>query len=118
MVNFLLEMEIEGSIEFTEEFEEPNFQKHLEATEISIHTVLAEGLFVKEGEVTIPDGRFYHRDDYDSVDEWVESRISDCKDLDAFHALSTRMRSVASGREHRLHEYWKEYRVLLRKPQT
>ncbi|MFB0546211.1 MAG: hypothetical protein ACETWB_04820 [Anaerolineae bacterium] len=110
-------MEIEGSIEFSEEFEEPNFLRYLEATDISIRNVLAERLFVIEDEATTPDDDSYRCNEYGSLDEWVENHAPSCEDLEAFDALSARMRSLASGKEHRVFEYWREYKVLLRKYQ-
>lgn len=115
-VNAIIQMEIEGSIEI-EELEEPNFLRYLEATDFSIRNVLAERLFVVEDEATTPDKGLYHCNEYDSLDEWVKDRTAFCEDRETFDALSTKMQSLASGREHRIFEYWREHEILLRKCQ-
>jgi hypothetical protein len=116
-VNAIIQMEIGGCIEFNEEFEEPNFLRYLEATHVAIRNVLSEQLFAVENEATTPHEGLYHCNEYDSIDEWVEDHTPFCVDGVAFAALSMKMRSLASVREYRIFEYWKEYKVLLRKYQ-
>lgn len=116
-VNTIIELKIEGNVEFSEELKEPKFHKYLEATRVSIHNVLAEQLFVIEHKTTTPDEGFYHCDEYDSLDEWIKDRKPFCEDLEAFDEMSVRIRNLASGRDHRILEYWREYKVLLRKSQ-
>ena len=116
-VNMIIELEVEGSVEFCEELEEPNFDEYLEATKVSIHNVLAEQLFVIEHEATTPDEGLYHCNEYDSLDEWIEDHRPSCVDLEAFDEMSARIRDLASGRDHRILKYWREYTVLLRKSQ-
>jgi hypothetical protein len=108
-------MEIGSSIDLEEEFEEPNFLRYLKATDIAICDALSEGLFAVENEATTPDEGFYHRNEYDSVDEWAEDHAPFCEDREAFAALVAKMRNLASGKEHRVSEYWKEHKILLRK---
>jgi hypothetical protein len=108
--NATIQMEIENSSGFKEEFKEPNFLRYLKATDVAIRSVLGERLFAVENEATTP-----QRNEYASIDEWVEDRTSFCEDQEAFAALQAEMRSLASGREHRVFEYWKEYEILLHK---
>ena len=116
-VNTIVQLEVEGDIELVEELEESNFHKYLEATRVSICNVLVEQLFVAENEATTPDEGSYHCDEYNSLDEWIEHHKPFCEDLEAFDAMSVRIRDLASGMEHRILEYWREYKILLRKSQ-
>ena len=116
-VNAIIELAIKGNVEFSEELKEPNFDKYLEATRISIHNVLTEQLFVIEHEATTPDEGLYHCNEYNSLDEWIEAHRPSCEDLEAFDEMSAKIRNLARGRDHRISKYWREYKILLRKSQ-
>ena len=109
-VKTIIQLEIDGKIEFNEEFEEPNFCQYLKATSVAVINVVEEKLFTKENEAIIP-----ACNEYDSIDEWVEDHKPFCEDLDAFVAMSAKIRDMANGRAHRVLEYWREYQVLLSK---
>jgi hypothetical protein len=114
-VDPIIHLEIGGRIEVDEELNEPNFNRYLEATEVSIHNVISEHLFVLEDEATIPEEDLFHTVEYDSIDEWVDDCRLTCEDLMPFDTLVARMRDVAGRRKHKVIRYWKEHRVLLRK---
>jgi SAM-dependent methyltransferase len=109
----IIELEIGKSSAFKKEFAEPNFLRYLQATHVAIRSVLDERLFAVENESTTP-----RRDEYGSIDEWVEDRAPFCEDPEAFTALQTEMRCLASGEEHRVFEDWNEHEILLRKSQS
>ena len=110
--NTITQLEVEGKIEFVDELEEPNFSAYLEANRVSICNALADHLFTTEAEITTLEESLYN-----SVDEWIEDHRPFCKDLDAFDAMSVQIQSLVRRREHRILEYWEEYRILLRKTQ-
>ena len=111
----IVQLEIWGKIEYRGELKKPNFRRYLRATAVAIRNVVDEHLFVIEAEATTPDRLFYHAEEYDSLDEWVEDRRPLCEDLEAFDAITATMRDVARGRAHRVIHYSREYKVLLRK---
>ena len=111
--NTIVQLVVGGNVEFCEELEEPNFDKYLEATGLSIRSVLAERLFVLEAEATTPDEDLYHCRDYDSLDDWVEDHRPFCEDLEAFDGVSARIRNLVRGREHRIRKLWREDKILL-----
>lgn len=112
----IVAVEIDGKVEFREVTNEQIFRSYLQAGVEAIHRSVGEGLFEIEAEAIIPKGNSYHVNQYDSRDEWEEDRLSFCKDLETFSAMSGRIRKLVGGRKHRVLEYWKEYKVLLRKP--
>ena len=114
-VNTIIEVKIEGNIEFSEELMEPNFHQYLAATRASINNVVGKQLFVVEDEATTPDEGFYLCNEYGSLDEWIEDHKPSCEDMAALEAMSANIRNITSGREHRILKLWREYKVLLRK---
>ena len=114
-VNAIIQLEIAGNVEFSEELQEPNFNKHLEFTRDSIRNVLAEQLFVIDQEAITPDEGFYHCREYQSLDEWVEDHRPFCRDLEEFDQISARIKNLVRGREHRILEYWRGYKIRLQK---
>jgi len=113
--NSTIQLEVEGNTKFSEELKEPNFLRYLEATSASIGNIVSEGLFVIEDEAITPDEGSYHSREYDSLDEWVEDHKPFCEDLEAFNEMSVKIRSIAGKQEHRILEYWREDKVLLRR---
>lgn len=112
-VNAIIELEIAGNIEFSETLQEPNFNKYLEFTKVSIHIVLIEQLFVIKQETITPDEGLYHCRGYQSLDEWIEDHKPFCEDLEIFDEISAKIKQLAKGREHRILEYWREHKILL-----
>ena len=113
--NSTIQLKVEGNITFSEELEEPNFYRYLEATSASINNLVGEGLFVIEDEAITPDEGCYHCSEYDSLDEWVEDHKPFCRDFEAFNAMSVKIGNIAGKQEHRILEYWREDKVLLRR---
>ena len=114
--NPIVEVMVDGFVEFREVTNEQNFRRYLRATAEAIQKTVGERYFGIVCEATIPEGDSYHCNEYDTLDEWVEDRISFCEDIEAFSAMSERIRNLVGGRSHRISEYWREYKVLLRKP--
>ena len=112
----MVELEIDGKIELSEAFHQPNFRKYLESTKEAIHKALSEHLFVIEQEANTPDEGFYHGE-YRSLDEWIEDYEPLCDDLEELNELSAKLRKAARGKDHRIIDKWKESRLLLRKTQ-
>ena len=112
----IVTVEIEGKVEFREVTNEQNFRRYLHAGVEAIHRSVDEGLFAIKYEAVIPIGNSYHVKQYDSRDEWEADRLSFCEDFEAFSAMSGRIQKLVGGRKHKVFEYWKEYKVLLRKP--
>jgi len=113
--NPFVEVEIEGEVVFREVTNEQNFRSILRATVDAIHQSVGEGIFDLVCETTIPGGNSYHCNEYGSVKEWEEDRMEYCEDLEAFTVMSARIQALVRGQNHRVLEYWKEYKVLLRK---
>jgi hypothetical protein len=113
--NSTIQLEVEGNTKFSEELKEPNFLRYLEATSASIGNIVSEGLFVIEDEAITPDEGSYHSREYESLDEWVEDHKPFCEDLEAFNAMSVKIRNIAGKQQHRILEYWREDKVLLRR---
>ena len=114
-VNPIVEVMVDGFVEFREVTNEQNFRRYLRATADAIQKTVGERYFEIVCEATIPEVDSYHCKEYDTLDEWVEDRISFCEDIEAFSAMSERIRNLVGGRAHRVSEYWREYKVLLRK---
>ncbi len=113
--NSTIQLEVEGNAKFSEELKEPNFLRGLEATRTSINNIVGEGLFVIEDEAITPDKGFFHCREYNSLDEWSEDHKPFCKDLETFNAMSVKIGIIAGRQEHRILEYWREDKVLLRR---
>jgi hypothetical protein len=113
--NSILQVEIDHLIEFREEMLEPNFQEYLSATMEAIHNVIADGLFEIESESKAPEAESYLCTEYDSVNEWREDRQPFCEDLDEFNEMYERIQTLIDGQKHRIMEFLRDYKVLLRK---
>ena len=113
--NSRIDVEIDANVKFSEDVYEPNFQKILSATRLSILNVVEQGLFRSECEAITPVDGSYHCNEFDSVHECVEDRKPFCEDLATFTAMSEKIQSLVEGKAHRVFEYWREYSVLLRK---
>ena len=114
--NPIVAVEIDGKVEFREMTNEQNFRRYLHAGVEAIHRSVGEGLFEIVAETIIPKGNSYHCNKYDSREEWEEDCLSFCEDFETFSAMSGRIQKLVGGRKHRVLEYWKEYKVLLRNP--
>jgi hypothetical protein len=113
--NPIIEVQINGNVEFTEETDEQNFRRYLRANVEAIHQSVRDGFFEIIKETTIPGENNYLCNEYNSLNEWKEDRLSFCEDLESFTAMSARIRRIVEGRAHRVIEYWREYQVILRK---
>ena len=113
--NPIVEVKVDGHVEFREVTNEQNFRRYLRATAEAIQKTVGERYFGIVCEATIPEGDSYHCNEYDTLDEWVEDRISFCEDIEAFSAMAESIRNLVGGRAHRVSEYWREYKALLRK---
>lgn len=113
--NPIVEAEIDGRVVFREVTNEQNFRFYLRATVTAIHQTVEEGTFDIVSEATTPDGNSYLCNEYGSVEEWEEDRLTYCEDIEAFTAMSEKIQALVHGHNHRVLEYWKEYKVLLRK---
>jgi hypothetical protein len=113
--NPIVEVEIDGKVVFREVTNEPNFRFYLQATVDAIHQTVKEGIFDVICEATIPEGNSYHCNEYGSVKEWEEDRLTYCEDIEAIAAMSEKIQALVRSQKHKISEYWKEYKVLLRK---
>ena len=112
----IVAVEVAGVAEFCEEFEGPNFRRYLVANGEAIRRAVDEGFFAIDTEGTTPGEGLYHCRSYDSVDEWIADHQSFCEDVEEVEAMSDRIHDVVGPRTHRVLEYYREYRALLRKP--
>jgi hypothetical protein len=113
--NPIVEVEIGGEVVFREVTNELNFRFYLRATEEAIYQTVEEGIFDVVSEATIPEGNSYHCNEYGSVKEWEEDRLTYCEDIEVFTAMSEKIQALVRSQNHKVLEYWKEYKVLLRK---
>ncbi len=112
----IVEVVMDGVVEFREVTNEQNFRGYLRATTEAIQKTVGERDFEIVCEAIIPEGNSFHCNEYDTLDEWVEDRITFCEDIGAFNAMSQRIRNLVGEHPHRVLEYWKQYKALLRKP--
>jgi hypothetical protein len=113
--NPIVEVIIDGKVEFREVTDEQNFRGYLKATERAIQRSVGENVFEVECEASLPAGDNYNCNEYDSLNDWVEDRSSFCEDVEVFNAMAARIQSLVGGRRHNVLEYWREYKILLRK---
>jgi len=113
--NPIVEVEVDGKVVFREVTNEQNFRFYLRATEEAIHQTVEEGIFSVGGEAIMPAGNSYHCKEFGSVKEWEEDRLTYCEDIEAFTAMTEKIRARVGSQNHKVFEYWKEYKVLLRK---
>ena len=111
--NPVIEVSINHKVVFREETNERNFRRYLSATAEAIRQSVEGGLLEVVRETTIPEGDSYLCNQYDSLDEWKEDRLSFCEDLEMFTDMSERIRKIVKGRKHQVSEYWREYQVIL-----
>lgn len=114
--NPIVQVEVDGELVFKEETNEKNFRGYLSATMKAIQKSVEEKRFEIVSEAIIPSGKAFHCNEYDSINDWVEDRIAFCEDVSAFNAMAERIQDIIRGREHKVFEFWREYKVLLRKP--
>ena len=112
----IVAVEIAGSVEFCKEFKGPNFRRYLTANGEAIRRAVDEGLFAIDTEGTTPGEGLYHCRSYGSVDEWIADHQSFCEDVQEVETMSARIHDMVGPRTHRVLEYYREYRALLRKP--
>ena len=108
--NSIIKIEVDGKVKFSEESDEPNFLKYLDATTQSISTVTHGGVYRLESEETTP-----MCDEYDTVNKWIKKYKIFCEDLEWFEIFSEKIRDLVKGYEHKIFVHWKERKILLRK---
>ena len=111
----VVEVELEGKVVFREVTNEQNFRSYLRATIEAIHQTVDEGVLKMVCEATMPEGNSYHCNEYGSVNEWEEDRLTFCEDIETFTIMSEKIRALVRSQNHRVLEYKKEYKVLLQK---
>ena len=112
--NRIVEVEVNGKVVFRQETIEQNFRDYLHATVEAIHQTVNEGIFEFVHETVIPNGNSYDIKEYESLDKWEEDRLAYCEDLEELSKMSEEMQELVQSRKHKILEYRKEYKVLLR----
>lgn len=112
--NPVIAVEINGKVVFQEETNEQNFRGYLGATAQAIRQSVEKGRFEIVRETIVPEGDSYLCDEFESLDEWEEARLSFCEDLEMFTEMSERIRKIVEGRIHSVSEYWRQHQIILR----